>query len=307
MAKRYGSTYSPDGTTPDQDTSNQSTGNGAKTFAPAAERRPFDGKKPTRVGARSNLLFYACLPLAWKAFFAEPVVMAEYIVALGFLMFAAFMTREGLKAEEAYEARKVARRPAMPRKIVGSVFTGLGLGLVGWAGWGSVEAVLFAALGVVLHGVAFGLDPLKHKGMEGIDTFQQDRVSKAVDEAERHLNAMREALERSGDRSAQRRLDQFITTARSMFRTIEDDPRDLTAARKYLGVYLLGARDATIKFADIWARSRDAQARASYLALIDDLENNFVARHDALLLDNKVDLDIEIDVLRDRLAREGIK
>ena len=43
------------------------------------------------------------------------------------------------------------------------------------------------------------------------------------------------------------------------------------------------------------------------MALLNDLESNFTARNDALLLDNKVDLDIEIDVLRDRLAREGIK
>jgi hypothetical protein len=223
------------------------------------------------------------------------------------LLLAAWLTREGLNAQDAYEARSVARRPTIPRKIFGSIATALGLGMVGLAGWGPVEAGLFAVLGGVLHSFAFGLDPLKNKGMEGIDTFQQDRVAKAVNEAERHLTAMREALERSGDRTAQRRLEAFTKTARDMFRTVEEDPRDLTAARKYLGVYLLGARDATVKFTDIWTRSQDTEARASYFALLDDLETTFTKRNTALLLDNKVDLDIEIDVLRDRLAREGIK
>ena len=64
------------------------------------------------------------------------------------------------------------------------------------------------------------------------------------------------------DRDLERRVDSFQSTARAMFRTIEDDPRDLTAARKYLSVYLMGARDATVKFADIYARSRDGAARA---------------------------------------------
>lgn len=295
MAKKYGSKYSPD---------SDSEG---RTSVDAPKARPFDGKKPSRVGARSNILFYAALPLAWKAFGAEPVVMAQYIVALGLLLGAAWLTREGLKAQEAYDARKVSRKPAIPRKIFGSVLTGLGLGLVGIAGWGPLEAGIFAVLGAGLHSFSFGIDPLKHKGMEGIDTFQQDRVAKAVDEAERHLTAMRDALERTNDREAQSRLDQFAKTARAMFRTVEEDPRDLTAARKYLSVYLKGARDATTKFSDIWGRSRDVQARTSYLALLDDLESNFTARNKALLLDNKVDLDIEIDVLRDRLAREGIK
>ncbi|WP_066708617.1 5-bromo-4-chloroindolyl phosphate hydrolysis family protein [Celeribacter ethanolicus] len=297
MSKRYGSTYSPKG---------NASGTASQSAGSAPSPRPFDGKKPTRVGARSNLLFFAALPLAWKAFGAGPVTMAAYLVALGALVAAAFLTREGLKAEEAYEARKVARRPAIPRKIFGSALTGIGLGIVGWFGWGPLETVIFAVLGVVLHSLAFGIDPLKSKGFDEIDLFQQDRVAKAVDEAEAHLKSMREALDKTGDRQAEDRLEKFIATARAMFRTVEDDPRDLTAARKYLGVYLLGARDATVKFANLWQKTRNTQARADWFSLLDDLEANFDARHKALLLDDKTDLDIEIEVLRDRLAREGV-
>ena len=102
-------------------------------------------------------------------------------------------------------------------------------------------------------------------------------------------------------------LDRFIATARDMFRTVEDDPRDLTSARKYLGVYLLGARDATAKFADLYARTRDEAARTDYEKLLDDLEANFTARTELLLTDNRSDLDVEIEVLRERLAREGVR
>ena len=118
---------------------------------------------------------------------------------------------------------------------------------------------------------------------------------------------MKAAADRIGDRNVTARVDRFMNTARTMFRTVEDDPRDLTAARKYLGVYLMGARDATIKFADIWIRSKDQRARADYEALLNDLETNFDARTKLLLSDDKTDLDIEIDVLRDRLNREGLK
>jgi len=117
---------------------------------------------------------------------------------------------------------------------------------------------------------------------------------------------MKEAIQHAGVPALENRVDRFQTTARDMFRTIEEDPRDLTAARKYLSVYLVGARDATIKFADIYARNRDASARADYEALLDDLEKNFSARTEALLKDNKSDLTIEIEVLRERLERDGI-
>ena len=104
-----------------------------------------------------------------------------------------------------------------------------------------------------------------------------------------------------------RTIELTVTYDSTLIRTVEEDPRDLTAARKYMSVYLMGARDATIKFADIYGRSRDAQARADYMALLDDLEQNFAARTQKMLLDDRSDLNIEIEVLRDRLKREGIR
>ncbi|MFO7771016.1 MAG: 5-bromo-4-chloroindolyl phosphate hydrolysis family protein [Roseovarius gahaiensis] len=293
MAQRYGGKHSPDG---------------APAGANAAPNTgPYRGAKRTKAGGRVNLLFLAPLPLIWKAFTSDPVMMALYLAALGLLILAAWLTREGILAQEAYEARKVARRPALPRKIVGSLATGAGLFVAGLAGFGLIEAGIFAILGAVIHSFAFGLDPLSDKGVDGVDMFQTDRVARAVDEAEQHLTAMSEAIKRAGDRQIEARVEQFKTTARELFRTVEEDPRDLTAARKYLSVYLLGARDATVKFADIYGRNRDAQAKADYVALLDDLSGNFAARTEKLLRDDRSDLDIEIGVLRDRLQREGIR
>ena len=297
MAQRYGGQHSPDSKPDDPRPEVQ---------APGA-RNPFDGKTRTRAGGRVNFLFVAPLPLAVRGFFSEPVVMAQYLGALAVLLFAAWMTREGLKAEDAFNARTIAKRPAMPRKIFGSVLTGLGLALAGIAGHGPVEAAIFALLGAGLHLFSFGLDPMRDKGAEGIDQFQQDRVARVVDEAEATLDAMSDAILRAGDRGLMKRVEQFQATVRDMVRTVEEDPRDLTAARKYLGVYLQGARDATVKFADIYARSRDAGARADYEALLGDLEENFALRTRKLLLDNKVDLDVEIEVLRERLQRDGTR
>lgn len=289
MAQRFGGKFSPEGS------------------SEAPRKGGFEGTKRTKTGMRVNLLFLAPLPLIWKAFTSEPVVMIQYLAALGVLLCAGWMTREGLIAEEAYEARKVARRPALPRKMLGALLIGLGLGLVGLAGQGPLEAVIFAFLGVTLHGFAFGLDPMRNKGMDGVDSFQTDRVARAVEEAESHLGAMKDAIRRAGDRALERRVAQFGSTARDLFRTIEDDPRDLTSARKYLSVYLKGARDATAKFADIYARNRDAEARNTYETLLEDLEKNFAARTQKLLLNDHSDLTVEIDVLRERLQREGIR
>ena len=60
-------------------------------------------------------------------------------------------------------------------------------------------------------------------------------------------------------------------------------------------------------FVDVYQRTGDADAKAEYLSLLDDLEQNFAARTQKLLSDDRTDLTIEIDVLRDRLAREAQK
>lgn len=283
---------------------------GGKHSPGAATGPSIPGKaRKSPAGARVNFLFIVPFLLLLTAFQQPPVGMALDLAAFGDLMLAAWLTREGLIAEDAYNARRVAKRPAIPRKLVASVLTGSGLALAGLnpETFGLLEPVLYLVLGTVLHFAAFGPDPMSDKGTEGMDGFQTDRVARAVDEAERHLAAMRDAIRRAGVPDLERRVANFSVTAQRMFRTVEEDPRDLTGARRYLGVYLLGARDATAQFADLYARSKNEEARADYERLLDDLETSFSQKTEKLLLDDKSSLDVEIEVLRDRLAREGVR
>jgi len=285
MAQGYGGKYSPGGRAPDA---------------------PLQHAKRSRVGGRVNLLFFAPLFLVIKAFSSEPVVMATYLGALGSFLLGAWLTREGLLAQDAFEARAIARRPAIPRKIFGAVMTGVGLGLTGLAGHGPIDAVIFAALGVVLHLLAFGLDPMRSKGIDGVDDFQTQRVVKAVEQAEQSLQSLTVTIRGLNDRNLLERIEGFAGTVRTMLRAIEADPRDLTAARKYLSVYLRAACEASEKFADLYQRTGNAKTRDDYVKLIADLDQNFVRKTQVFLADDHIDLDIEIGVLRDRLKSEGV-
>lgn len=295
MAQKYGGKFSPDGDTP------LSTKQGSRS-----RRIEVDP-----VGGRANVLFIPAIVLVATSFGGGTAItfLVGMLGALS-LTLAAWLLRSGVRAEAAFDDRKVARRPALPRKLLAAAFSGVGTALAVIAHLNSFDIISPLIYGMVatgLHLAAFGLDPMRNKGMDGIDTFQQDRVARVVDEAEKHLGIMRETISRAGDRQSTARLEDFSDTARELIRTVEEDPRDLTAARKYLGVYLKGARDATAKFADIYSRTQDAQARSDYLALLDDLEKNFAARNRKSLLDDRGDLNIEIDVLRERLSREGLR
>ncbi len=287
MAQRFGGRFSPEN---------------ARTDAP----HPFDGKAPAPKQGRTNLLFLAPFAFLIPAFTGPAADLVLNLTAFAGLILAAWLTREGVTAQAAYDARSIARRPAIPRKIFAAVLTGAALAAGAFATQGAIAAAAaIGAIGAVLHLMAFGPDPLRDKGAAGIDAFENDRVARAVDEGEAYLKAMQDAVLRAGDRDTAARVDRFATAARTMFRQVESDPRDLTAARKYLSVYLMGARDAAVKFADLYSRTRDPQARADFAALLTDLETHFASRTQALLTDNRTDLDIEIGVLRERLLREG--
>jgi hypothetical protein len=283
MAERFGGRFSPGGARPGGD------------VPVIADVRP--------VGVwRTRVLFLTAFLFLFPAFGDGPREMLMGLAAGGLIILSAWVTREGLRAEAAYNARKVARRPALPRKALGALLTGGALALGGIiADQGLVYPVLYALVGAGLHFGTFGMDPMADKGMEGIDAFQTGRVARAVEEGEAHLAAMKDAILRARDRALEKRVDQFAAVARGLFRTIEGDPGDLTAARKYLSVYLMGARDATVKFVDHYAQTRDASARTDYETLLTDLETTFAQKSRAFLTNSRSDLDVEISVLRDRL------
>jgi 5-bromo-4-chloroindolyl phosphate hydrolysis protein len=283
---------------------------GQKPAAPVPH--PFRGRRARQVDFRARMLFLAPLPLLFAGLGAagrgSPVETAVELGGFAGLMLSAWLVNEGLRAEQEYEARTVARPPAIPRKLFAAVLTGVSIAAVGALslGQGLVGGVVFGLVAAAAHLAAFGLDPMKKKGMEGVDAFATERVAKAIERAEELVRQITAAAARIGDRRLEGRIERLCDQAREVFRTIEQDPRDLTRARQFLNVYLVGLRDATAKFADLYGRNRDPQVREKYEALLGDLEASFTSHRADLLADNRSDLDVEIEVLRERLQQDGL-
>jgi hypothetical protein len=295
MAKRFGGDHSPKG----------------PVNAPAPSR-PFAGRavQPSRL--RVTLIYLAATPLLLAAMTkmmgGNAAAMLANLLGFALIVGGAGLIGEGMKAETAFNARKLARPPAIPRKLFGAIAIGLGVGVATIMGWGLglVNTAIFSAIGAGAALITFGMDPMRKKGMSGVDEFQLNRVATVIETAEDTVRQMIDAAARIPDRVLEGRIDALAVAAREMFRVVEDDPRDLASARKFMTVYLTGARDATVQYADLSRRGGNAAARADFEALIGDLERSFEAQREKLLLDNRSDLNVEIEVLRERLQREGV-
>lgn len=262
-------------------------------------------------GFALTLLFLAPFPLLLsgvsKIMAAAPIGAAIAIGTYALFVLAAWTLREGIKAETAYNERKIARAPMFPRKLIAAGLSGGSVFLAAWLGWGQnmFTGIGLGGLAVAAHIVAFGFDPMRRKGLPGFNEYETDRVARAVEKAEAIIEDIRKAAALINNRAIERKVDSLISSAQEMLRTVEEDPRDLTRARKYMSVYLSGARDATVKFVELNRRSADPVQREAFTSLITDLETSFTGQRALMLADNQSDLDVEIEVLQERLQREG--
>jgi hypothetical protein len=149
MARRYGGDFSPDSkAAPRGPEAERPLAPARMARAPAAP--DWGAKRVGRAGARTNLLFFVPIPFAINAFRGDSLDLALGLSAFGLLILAAWLTREGVIAQDAYDARKVAKRPAIPRKMFGAVLTGLGALAAGGLLLGRARLDAAAAPGVVL-------------------------------------------------------------------------------------------------------------------------------------------------------------
>lgn len=295
MARKYGAKYSP-----------------GDHNGPTPVANGFRGASAGPVNLSARLLYLLPTPLFFAAIGEiRRGDAAGILLELGSfcaLMVGAHLLNQGLVAQFEYDSRKVARPPAIPRKAFAAALAGIGVAgaaFAGGLGGGLLGAGVMGGVAAAAHIAAFGLDPMRKKGLEGASDFDTERVALAVEKAEGLVREVRSAASRFGDQELEARVDALAASARDLFRAVEEDPRDLSRARKFMSVYLMGARDATVKFADLYSRNRDKAARAEYEALLGDLEESFTTQRDRLLLDDRSDLDVEIEVLRDRLKQEA--
>ncbi len=153
MAKRYGGKFSQDGDT---------------AQSPRAKRVEVDP-----VGARANVLFIPAIPLVFMSLNDGAQGLALGLVAAGFLTSAALMLREGLKAEAAYVARKVAERPALPRKMIASALTGIGVSLAAYKNDPSIAAAVIFGLAAAYMCLRSALIRFPPRGWKGSTAFKR--------------------------------------------------------------------------------------------------------------------------------------
>ena len=128
----------------------------------------------------------------------------------------------------------------------------------------------------------------------------------AIEQAERKIAEIDAASRGIRNLELRARLTRISELARKILRVIEEDPTDLRRARKFLYVYLDGAKTVSKGYVRTHQRSQSAELETNFRNVLITIENVFQEQHAKLLENDILDLDVQIEVLATQLKREGV-
>ena len=241
---------------------------------------------------------------------AKGSLLKVIVDALGLALFlyAGILARRGLANEAHYHYRKVANPPRIPLKTISAVLIALACTLVAHlsAGYSLTVAAVFgvgASLGFYL---VYGLDPRKQKQTKVHSRVNTEQLVSALDEGYKDIAAIDAASERIHNSEFRQRLARITALAERILAHIEDDPRDLRRARKFLNVYLDGTQQVTEGYARTHGNGQTRELEANFRRALISIEQVFNEQYQKLQESNLVDLDVQIEVLKNQLEREGV-
>lgn len=249
------------------------------------------------------LLFAALAALAKGALLPLTVTATAYGLSLG----GALLARRGFAWEADHRDRPLA--PPLPYKTLAAGLLALAALVAAWLGAGHSLAVGlgFAATAWLGFYLRYGLDPRPEKPVvaagSGVDA---EAVARALDEARRAIDAIDRARAQLGNPELTERLARISRLAGQIVEQIAARPRDLRRARKFLTVYLDGARQVSEGYARTHRHSPSPVLEDNFRRVLVTIEDSFRDQHRRLLDNEVLDLDVQIEVLSMQLKQEGI-
>jgi hypothetical protein len=252
------------------------------------------------------------VPLVWGLLSGDVGDVVALALGLVVIYLGTFLLESGLAREAEYHARDLANAPRLPRKLLGAIVVAIGVFVcsVGASAAGMPLSLLLGALAGAGCLMTYGMDPTRDKGLApelarkaGVKTEQ---VIEAVTEADGKLREIARLADGLHNRELTERLGRIVAQARAVLGQIEKDPSDLRRARRFLVTYLDGTRDVVKKYTEQQRDLADTELAANFRKVLETIERVFTEQEQVLKRNETMDLEVQIEVLRTQLEREGV-
>ena len=261
-----------------------------------------------KTGIKGTLLFLMPLPLliATIIHLVKGHIFSSLTAGALFagFMVAATVARHGFRLENEFKQKTLAKAPGTPFKTVAAMILSITTGLTAFllSDYGLFASILIGAVTMLAFYFAYGLDPRQDKLGNISLGVTADEVFEALEAAEIKIATIEAARENIPNIEFNQHLKRIITKARGILTLIEEDPKDLGRARKFLKVYLDGTARVTESYAKTHGRDATTEVLDSnFQEVLTSIESTFDEQHKKLLKNDQFDLDVKIEVLKTQL------
>jgi len=272
----------------------------AKPYKPS----PSSKKMPSLT--KGALLYLFLIPLFISVILAllQTNIMAFIWNSIAFALFFMVLklSQKGFVQEKAYLLATLTKAPEIPYKTMSAILLGIATFFTASiAGHEPFMTSLFlgliSTLGYYLY---YGSDPKEDK-LENLGNISIEFVLETIAEANDKLNSIKEAMVQMQDKILLDKLAISVKKAEHILSVIQEDPKDIRVARKFLIVYIDGIAKVVDAYSALDEKDIDAQRKENLYALVDDLEVKFDKELERLKNNNLFDLDVNMDVLKEQI------
>lgn len=263
--------------------------------------------QPPEFDSSLNILFLAGFPLVLWVLQGDTTGMLTAFLLMGLLSLAVRLISAGHRAQTRYDAQLLAHRPKLPLKLMGAVVIGVMVFVL--AGHHFAELSIPAALGasaMLLCVLAFGLDPMKDKGVNDAALVQKLEAQTLRQQAEAALTQVTDRIALLGDAEITRQTEATRSMIRRIVRALSDTPKDLARILKPVETLteLLDQEAALLEQAQL--DDGFMSARRKYLAKLNAMSRSFETRaRKRGALSGRDERDFDADMLIDRMPLDA--
>ncbi len=266
-----------------------------------------------RFVAKGALLYILPIPIALTiilSFFStNGGGVIRNVISLALFIFAAKLTKNGLKAQRDYEASPIAKAPKYPLKLISATILSFATYYTSSVSTNnstlfSLVLALSAFVGYYLY---YGFDPKVDKlpnlpaGVDAQDVIDiTDDALKRIEELESVKNELKNPTTKA-------MLSKIIDESRHIVHEVQSSPVDLSKARKFFKIYL----DRSQKISDEYLKNYklgnvDEQMEGNYNKLLESVVETIQRQKEKLNDDDIMMLDVQIEALTKQIKHEGL-
>jgi len=209
----------------------------------------------------------------------------------------------GLANEFEYHKEKLTKAPTKPYKSIAALLLGIATFFSASIAGGEsfLIAIFLAVIAMIGYVLYYGLDPRTDK-LENIGDVSAELVLKTLKDAKTKISGIESHINNDfKDLVLKDKLSLATKKAEHIIQTIQEDPKDIRVARKFLLVYLDGLEKVTNSYMAMEEEEIKGETKEKLHQLLNDIEIKFDKELARLKKNNEFDLDVNIDVLQQQI------